>query len=440
MAPTPTDPTVAAELDAVLRRLNGLHRRSIDLSLDRMHRLLDDLGRPQDRLPPVVHVAGTNGKGSTLAYMRAGLEAAGRRVHVYTSPHLVRFNERIRLAGRLIDDAALLACLQRCEAVNAGRPITFFEATTAAALLAFAETPADCLLLETGLGGRLDATNVIDRPALTAISPIALDHQDYLGPDIRDIAYEKAGIFRPEVPAVLAPQRTEVLAVLRTAAQAVGCPLLVCGRDWSVEGEGELLWRDGERELSLPMPALKGGYQTVNAGLALTLLHRLPGLAPDEAAMATALTAVDWPARLQRLTTGPWRALLPDQSELWLDGGHNPSAAEALAQTLGTDRRQPFHLVFAMLRSKDPVAFLQAFAPLAPRVWSVPVTGEQTAFAPAELAAAAASLGIAATPTDSVPSALQAIAAGGGAAPHVLICGTLYLAGEVLRHNGPLPE
>ena len=294
MALLPADGRPDSAAAEVLARLGRLHPKTIDLSLDRIRGLLDDLGQPHRRLPPVVHVAGTNGKGSAIAYMRAGLEAAGRRVHVYSSPHLVRFAERIRLAGRLIDDERLLDCLQRCEDINGGRPLTFFEATTAAAFLAFAETPADVLLLETGLGGRLDATNVIERPALTAITSLALDHQDYLGPELTGIAREKAGILKPGAACVLAPQSAELIPMLREAADKVGCPLLEHGRDWSSSTDDGLNWRDGARRLRLPLPALPGPHQAVNAGLALTCLNRLPGMAASDADLFQAVTGVDW--------------------------------------------------------------------------------------------------------------------------------------------------
>ena len=438
MPPLPTDAAIeadaASQAAATLARLSSLHPRNVDLSLERIHAVLEDLGAPHRRLPPVVHVAGTNGKGSTIACMRAGLEAAGRRVHVYTSPHLVRFNERIRLAGQLIGDSYLQHCLARCEQANAGRPLTFFEATTAAAFLAFADVPADVLLLETGLGGRLDATNVLDRPALTMITTLALDHQDYLGDDLAGIAREKAGIMRPEVPCIVAPQEPDLMPVLRAAAQAVGCPLVEFGRDWSVSDAGELTWHDGQRHLRLPRPLLAGPHQIVNAGLALTGLNRLPGMAPDDAAMARALATTQWPARLQRLTDGPLPALLPDGAELWLDGGHNPSAATMLARTLAAMPPRPLTLILGMLSNRDPAAYLRPFAELSPRVLTVTVQGEQAAH-PAE--AMAQRIGAGARAAGDVSSALSAV---DGSAPRVLICGSLYLAGEVLRLNGMAPD
>lgn len=434
--PLPTEGKSATAVAEALARLSRLHPRSIDLSLDRVFALLAALDNPQERLPPVVHVAGTNGKGSVIAYMRAGLEAAGRRVHVYTSPHLVRFNERIRLAGRLIGDDVLLDCLTRCEAANDGRPLTFFEATTVAAFVAFSETPADAVLLETGLGGRLDATNVLRQPALTAITPLALDHQDYLGADLAGIAREKAGIMRRGVSCVLAPQPEALMTVLREEAAAKGAEVVEQGRDWTAMAADGMEWRDGERRLRLPSPALAGAHQPQNAGLALTCLNRLPGLPMDDAAMAAALTRVDWPARLQRLESGSLPGLLPPGSTLWLDGGHNPAAAEALADTLATEPPGPMHIVLGMLKNRDPRAFLAPFARLAPTVWAVPIAGQDNAHSATELAERVGP----ACQAEDVPAALAAIAATGKPAPRVLICGSLYLAGEVLKLNGTPPE
>ena len=423
----------------ILARFARLHPKTIDLSLARIERLLGALGHPQRRLPPVVHVAGTNGKGSTIAFLRAMLEAAGYAAHVYTSPHLVRFNERIRLAGRLIDDAALGAVLAETEAANAGLPITFFEATTAAAYLAFAGVPADILLLETGLGGRLDATNVV-LPRLCALTPIGLDHQDYLGATLTAIAGEKAGILKPGIAAAVGPQPAEATAVFAARAKALSVALCRHGTDWLAERQGErLVYRSRARKLELPLPALPGAHQIDNAGLALACLDLMPEFKLDQAALAAGLCTVDWPARLQRLAGGRLSALLPAGAELWLDGGHNAAAASAVAATLATwqaARPRPLHLVFGMLRRREAAPCLEAFRALAPRLWCVAIGGSEPGHEPAALVTEAAGLGFVAKAGPEVGDALAAIAALGGPAPRVLIAGSLYLAGQVLAANG----
>ncbi len=374
MPPAPT--TTPLRSDPVLERLKGLHPKVIDLSLDRVHRLLAALDHPERRLPPVVHVAGTNGKGSTVAFLRAMLEAAGYRVHVYTSPHLVRFHERIRLAGTLIDDTHLAALLEECETANAGGPITFFEVTTVAAFLAFSRVPADVVLLETGLGGRLDATNVIDRPAVTAITRISYDHRQFLGKSLLEIASEKAGIFKPGVPVVLAEQpAADALKALTLRATAIAAPI----QPWTATPQpGGFRFESAKRRVDLPMPGLPGAHQIGNAGLALACLDHLP-LAVDDAAVRRGLAAVEWPARLQRLTRGPLADSLPPDWELWLDGGHNDSAGEVLARqavdwSVADDSRagphggrRPLLLIYGMLASKDPYAVPHPVGPLRPR-------------------------------------------------------------------------
>ncbi|MBM3492601.1 MAG: bifunctional folylpolyglutamate synthase/dihydrofolate synthase [Alphaproteobacteria bacterium] len=431
--------TTIADHTAILARLASLHPKTIDLSLVRIKRLLAALGHPERHLPPALHVAGTNGKGSTLAFLRAMLEAAGYRAHVYSSPHLVRFNERIRLAGRLIDDGRLQAVLAETEAANAGWPLTFFEATTAAAFLAFAGSEADILLLETGLGGRLDATNVV-APRLCALTPIGLDHQDYLGPTLASIAAEKAGILKPGVAAAVGPQPPEAQAVFDARAARQRLPLHRHGRDWLAEQRGQCLaYRGLKRRLELPLPALPGPHQIDNAGLALACLDLMPEFAVDDAALATGLSKVEWPARLQRLTAGRLPALLPAGSELWLDGGHNPAAAAALARTLEawqTACPRRLHLVFGMLRRREPASFLAAFAALAPQVWGVPIGGADPGHAPQTLAAEAWRLGLPASACTDLTAALAAIAEAREQSPRVLIAGSLYLAGEVLAANG----
>ncbi|HYG89732.1 MAG TPA: folylpolyglutamate synthase/dihydrofolate synthase family protein [Azospirillum sp.] len=421
--------------DPVLKRLTALHPKVIDLSLDRVHRLLAALGDPHKGLPPVVHVAGTNGKGSTIAFLRAMLEAAGLRVHVYTSPHLVHFNERIRLAGTLIADEHLTGLLEECEAANADAPITFFEVTTAAAFLAFARTPADVVLLETGLGGRLDATNVIDRPATTAVTRVSYDHRHFLGDTLAAITFEKAGILKPGVPAVFAPQPAEeATRVLAERAAAVGAPV----SRWHIEPLPHgFRFESAARSIDLPPPGLTGVHQIVNAGVALACLDHLP-VRVNDAAVTRGLTSVQWPARLQRLTRGPLLDRLPAGWELWLDGGHNDSAGEVLAVQAAAWSRQdgrPLDLVFGMLASKEPAEFLAPLVPYVRRLRAVAIPGEDASL-PAEAAAAAArAAGIAdAAPAADTASALASLAE--DTAGRALICGSLYLAGTVLAENG----
>ena len=422
--------------DRVLARLMRLHPKKIDLSLGRIERLLAALGHPEERLPPAVHVAGTNGKGSTVATLRACLEAAGYRVHAYTSPHLVRFHERIRLAGRLIDEDALLAVLEECEQANGDAPITFFEITTAAAFLAFTRAPADVVLLETGLGGRLDATNVLRRPAVTAITPVSLDHQAFLGDTVAAIAGEKAGILKPGAPAVIGPQTAEAAAVIAARAAAIGAPLYRSDFEWRCgrSGAGMRYEGDGWR-LDLPLPSLPGPHQIANAGTAVACLERLHGFHPAPSAIAEGLRHIDWPARLQRLRRGPLVRVLPPDWELWLDGGHNPAAGEMLGKVAADWRDRPLYLVAGMLNTKDASGF---FAPLARHVGllrAVTIPGEENPHPASLIVDAAASVGIAAAPAPSLAAALHDIAGHQGPA-RVLICGSLHLAGVVLAENG----
>ncbi|TYO84855.1 bifunctional folylpolyglutamate synthase/dihydrofolate synthase [Oceanicella actignis] len=416
----------------------ALHPKIIDLTLERVERLLARLGHPERDLPPAIHVAGTNGKGSTLAMIRAGLESAGRSCHVYTSPHLARFHERIRVAGRLISEPDLLALLEECERVNAGAPITFFEITTCAAFLAFARSPADYALIEVGLGGRLDATNVISRPALTAITPISLDHQQYLGETLAQIAAEKAGILKPGIPCVLAPQPDQARAVVEERAARLGAPLLIGGQDWdSREEAGRLVYQDADGLLDLPLPALAGAHQIVNAGAAVAALR---ALGMNEAACAGAMTGARWPARMQRLDPADLPGAPPD-AEIWLDGGHNPAAGQALAALLArmnARRSAPLHLVCGMLDTKDPEGFLGHFAPLAPMVHAVSIPDAPATLPAERTAAAARAVGLRAEAAGDLGSALAAVARAGDPAPRVVICGSLYLAGAVLRTMPPL--
>jgi dihydrofolate synthase/folylpolyglutamate synthase len=429
-----------ARSDAILKRLLTLHPKVIDLSLERVERLLDRLGNPQDRLPPVVHVAGTNGKGSVLAYMRTAFEAAGLAVHAYTSPHLVRFHERIRIgtkgAGALIPEPELIAVLEECEAANGGDPITFFEITTAAAFVAFERHRADAVLLETGLGGRLDATNVIDRPDLTVITAIDLDHQQFLGETITAIADEKAGILKRAVPCVVARQNSAAMKAIERRAAHLRCRLLIGGEDWhSFEQHGRLVYQDEAGLLDLPLPRLPGRFQIENAGIAIAAL-RTQTIAPiGEAHIERALTRVEWPARMMRLTADVYMRALPPEAELWLDGGHNPAAGTALSQSMADleDRvPRPLVLVLGMINSKDAAGFLQPFVGLAHKVLTVTVPGEENAVPAEALAATARKLGLDAQAAPSLEAALGACSLDRDAAPRVLICGSLYLAGHVL--------
>jgi dihydrofolate synthase / folylpolyglutamate synthase len=428
-------------IDAVLDRLGGLHPKRIDavdgqtLSLERIERLLAALGNPQDRLPPVIHVAGTNGKGSTVATLRACLEAAGKRVHVYTSPHLVRFNERIRIAGALIEDDRLAELLEESERANAGAPITFFEITTTAAFLAFSRMSADFTLLEVGLGGRHDTTNVVKRPAVTAITPVSLDHQAFLGDTVGAIAGEKAGILKPGVPAVIGPQMEEASAVLAARAASVAAPLYRWEEEWRCNPSANGMRYEGVRwRLDLPPPSLPGAHQIVNAGTAIACLERLPGAPLPAAAIAEGLRNIEWPARLQRLRRGPLRNMLPPGWQLWLDGGHNLSAGEALAHVVKSWSDRPLYLVVGMLNTKDAGGFLGPLAPYARLLEAVTIPGEENPHPAAQLVADARSVGIPAVQAGSIEEALHDIAGRTGPG-RVLICGSLHLAGVILARN-----
>ncbi|WP_137863615.1 MULTISPECIES: folylpolyglutamate synthase/dihydrofolate synthase family protein [unclassified Sphingomonas] len=425
------DPGVQRQLD----RLTALSPGADILGLERIARLLERVGSPQLALPPVLHVAGTNGKGSTCAFLRAAIEAAGMRAHVYSSPHLVRFNERIRLAGELIPDAMLAPLLE--EVLDAGGDIgaSFFEVTTAAAFLAFARVPADALILEVGLGGRLDATNVVARPAVTGIAQLGIDHQAFLGDTLEKIAAEKAGIAKPGVPLVTmryAPQIAEIVA-------AAGAPVFAQGTAWDFELRGDRLhYGDARGAVETPLPALAGPHQPANLALAIAMLRHQRVLAVPAEALAAAPRNARWPARMQKLSDGPLRRLLPADSELWLDGGHNEAAAAAVSATLAqVARGRPVRLVLGMLANKDVQGLLAPFAPLASGLHAVPVPGHEH-HAPARLAEVARTLGIPhAAIAPDVPGALAAIARAGGA-PVVLVLGSLYLAGTVLEANGEL--
>lgn len=426
--------------DAVLERLLALHPKLVDLSLGRIERLLGLLGHPEAKLAPVVHVTGTNGKGSLVAFLRSSLSAAGYTPHVYTSPHLVRFAERIRVAGEIIGEAELTALLEECERVNGGTEITFFEITTAAALLAFSRHPADVVLLENGLGGRLDATNVVERPALTAITPVSMDHQQFLGDTIEKIAFEKAGILKRGVPCVLGPQPPAVLDVIEARAAELRVPLWREGQDWrwQTTGEGGIVVDTPKGRLEGPPPALPGPHQLTNAATALACIKALGGFEVPAEAIRRGLTEIEWPARLQRLTRGPLPESLPAGWELWLDGGHNPDAGRAIAghvRNAWTER--PLHLVCGMLESKEPRGFLEPLAPLVRSLHAVEIPNEKATFKTATLLDVARKAGHHAAAADSVAAALAAIRAEAAPEPaRVLICGSLYLAGYVLHDNG----
>ncbi len=437
--------------DALIARFLALHPKTIDLSLGRIQRLLGRLGHPERRLPPAIHVAGTNGKGSTIAFMRAILESAGLAVHVYTSPHLVRFHERIRLGqfggGRYVTEERLVEALRRCEAVNGSEPITVFEITTAAALLLFAEEPADVLLLEVGLGGRLDATNVIDRPAAAVVTPIGHDHAEYLGTTLEAIAREKAGIFKRGCPAVIAPQ--DYLAAdrtLREEAERLGAsPLFVGQQDFTVHEEGgRLVYQDERGLLDLPRPRLVGAHQFVNAGTAIAALRAAGFEGFETSAFEAGLTRAQWPGRLQRLARGRLPEIAPEGCEIWLDGGHNPDGGRVLAAAMadrGDRNDAPLVLVTGMLGTKDSEAFFRNFSGLAREVIAVPIPGQIAARPADEVAAIAAGVGLTASTAPSVESALASLHDYvWDHPPRVLICGSLYLAGEVLAANGTLPE
>ena len=437
----------AAPVDALLARLLALHPKRIDLGLERMARILAALDHPQRRLPPVIHVAGTNGKGSTIAFMRAILEAAGKSVHVYTSPNLVRLNERFRIGrtggGELVGDDELAATLAECEKKNGAAPITVFEIETAAGFVLFSRHPADVLLLEVGLGGRLDATNVVERPLVSVVTRLSLDHREFLGDTIEKIAAEKAGILKAGVPAIVTGQAREALAVIERQAARLKAPLHIAGETWTAtEERGRLVYQDDDGLLDLPRPKLYGRHQFENAGAAIAAL-RVSGLKLPAAAYEAGMTRVEWPARMQRLSRGALAALAPPESELWLDGGHNADGGRAIAAALADLEERvsrPLVLIVGMLASKDSAGFLKNFSGLARRVITVPIHQDKTVPA-AALAEIADGVGIPALPRDDVASA---IALAGKLdlqpAPRILITGSLYLAGEVLALNGTPPE
>ena len=432
-------------LDAILTRMLALHPQVIDLSLGRIQRLLSAMGDPHNRLPPVIHVAGTNGKGSVSAFLRAMLEAQGMRVHVYTSPHLVRFNERIRVGAfggsDLVDDDLLVDALLDVERINAGEAITQFEITTATAIAIFASVPADITILEVGLGGRLDATNVVPNPLATIITPISVDHERFLGDTIAGIAAEKAGIIKPRLPVIVGPQPDEALSVIENVAAKERAPIAIANRDWQAYPEhGRLVFSDSAGLLDLPSPRLIGRHQFSNAGTAVAALrHTTLNISTN--AIELGLQTADWPARMQRLTAGRIVNLFTDRiDEIWLDGGHNPGSSVAIAEVLADlQERAPrsLHLVMGMTEVKNVDGFLRPFAGLVRSIVAVPIVGH-AAHPPEVLTAAASALGIEAEQADSVQSALSRLSDVSSA--RVLICGSLFLAGNFLDENGTPPK
>jgi dihydrofolate synthase/folylpolyglutamate synthase len=433
---------------AILSRFLALHPKKIDLSLGRIQDLLAKLGHPELRLPPVIHVAGTNGKGSTIAFMRGILEAAGKSVHVYTSPHLVRFHERIRIGqkggGKFVSEEALATAFAECERANAGAPITVFEITTAAALKLFSENPADYLLLEVGLGGRYDATNVIDKPAAAVITPVSFDHPEFLGATVTKIAGEKAGIIKRDCPVIVGYQSDEAFAVVEREAQRQRAPMLVAGQDFATREErGRLVYEDEKGLLDLPLPKLLGRHQIQNVAAAIATLRTV---APDLPASAyeQGVTRASWPARLQRLARGRLFDIAPDGAELWLDGGHNEAGGQVLAAAMADFEERaprPLAMICGTLATKDTAAFLRPFKGLVAQMYSVPIAGEHAARTAQDVTEAARTAGLDAEPCESVLDALRKIAAREWSVPpRILIAGSLYLAGEVLATNGTLPD
>ncbi len=426
--------------DAILKRLLALHPKLIDLSLERIERLLAQLGHPEEHMPPVIHVAGTNGKGSTVAFLRAFLEASGKTVHVLTSPHLVRFNERIRLAGKLVSSRRLNQALEACEAANGGAPITFFEITTAAAIKLFAEVKADYLLLETGMGGTYDASNVVKNPLGVVITPVDLDHQAFLGNTIGEIAVSKAGILKRGAKAVFGRQRDEGRNVLVRSAARLGITPLILGEDFDGRNEdGRLVYQDNDGLLDLPPPALLGPHQFENAALAIAAVRHFD-LPVSDADIAKGLRTVNWPARLMRLE-GTLPSLLPAGSEIWLDGGHNAHGAAALSLALreiDARHRLPLVMIVGMMNTRKPTDFFAPFAGMAEQAFGLTIPGEPNAHPGSAIVAGAKAAGIAAEQSKSILNALAAVAAAGKPV-RVVFCGSLYLAGHVLHQNGTPP-
>ncbi|WP_172450212.1 folylpolyglutamate synthase/dihydrofolate synthase family protein [Rhizobium sp. TH135] len=444
-----TDPIVS-QADAEIEKLMGLHPKGYDLSLDRIRRLLEVLGNPHLKLPPVIHVAGTNGKGSATAFCRALLEAQGLSVHVHTSPHLVRWHERYRIGvkggrGQIVDDALFADALRRVAEANGGQPITVFEILTAVTFILFSEQPADVVVLEVGLGGRFDATNVVENPAVCIVQPISLDHQAYLGDRVELIAAEKAGIMKRGIPVVIGHQEFDgAKDVLISTAERLGCPLAVFAQDFlAYEEFGRLVYQDEFGLMDLPLPRLPGRHQIGNAATAIRAV-KAAGYSVTEEIAEKAMLSVEWPGRLQRLTEGRLVEHAPEGSEIWLDGGHNPGAGEVIAEAMAAmEERQarPLHLVIGMINTKDPIGFFRAFVDIAHNVYTVPIHGSDVGLDPVALAQSAAEAGLKAVPMGSLAQALDAIRerSEGGVPPRIMIGGSLYLAGNVLAENGTIP-
>jgi dihydrofolate synthase/folylpolyglutamate synthase len=444
-----TDPIVS-QAEAEIEKLMGLHPKGYDLSLDRIRRLLEVLGNPHLKLPPVIHVAGTNGKGSATAFCRALLEAQDLSVHVHTSPHLVRWHERYRIGvkggqGQIVDDALFADALRRVAEANGGKPITVFEILTAVTFILFSEQPADVVVLEVGLGGRFDATNVVEKPAVCIIQPISLDHQAYLGDRVELIAAEKAGIMKRGVPVVIGHQEFDgAKEVLISTAERLGCPLAVFAQDFlAYEEFGRLVYQDEFGLMDLPLPRLPGRHQIGNAATAIRAV-KAAGYTVTEEIAEKAMLSVEWPGRLQRLTEGRLVERAPQGAEIWLDGGHNPGAGEVIAEAMAAmEERQarPLHLVIGMINTKDPIGFFRAFVDIAHNVYTVPILGSDVGLDPVALAQSAAEAGLKALPMGSLGQALDAIRerSEGGIPPRIMIGGSLYLAGNVLAENGTIP-
>ncbi len=444
-----TDPIVS-QADAEIEKLMGLHPKGYDLSLDRIRRLLEVLGNPHLKLPPVIHVAGTNGKGSATAFCRALLEAQGLSVHVHTSPHLVRWHERYRIGvkggrGQIVDDALFADALRRVADANGGQPITVFEILTAVTFILFSEQPADVVVLEVGLGGRFDATNVVENPAVCIVQPISLDHQAYLGDRVELIAAEKAGIMKRGIPVVIGHQEFDgAKDVLISTAERLGGPLAVFAQDFlAYEEFGRLVYQDEFGLMDLPLPRLPGRHQIGNAATAIRAV-KAAGYSVTEEIAEKAMLSVEWPGRLQKLTEGRLVERAPAGAEIWLDGGHNPGAGEVVAEAMAAmEERQarPLHLVIGMINTKDPIGFFRAFVDIAHNVYTVPIHGSDVGLDPVALALSAAEAGLKAVPMGSLAQALDAIRerSEGGVPPRIMIGGSLYLAGNVLAENGTIP-
>ena len=433
-------------IDRILERLLKLHPKLIDLSLSRLKKLLDSLGNPEENLPPIIHVAGTNGKGSTVATLAAIYKSAGYRVHIYTSPHLVRFTERIVVSGSEISKNYLEELLIECEDANNGESITFFEITTAAAMLAFSRNPADLLLLEVGLGGRFDATNVIETPTLSVITPVSMDHQDFLGNTIDEIAFEKAGILKPSVPAIIGPQTNKALNVIKRRALELGSSAYIFGEDWNISpANNQLIFKMGSKSSIVPRPNLLGDHQIQNAGCALASIKLLNGqfpVSPQEIDMG--LVSINWPARLQKLKEGNLIENLLEDVEIWIDGGHNQDAAKAIASTLRDWRTASpeisIHMVFGALNNRCPQNFLQYFTNVIDTIRAVDIPGETNALSASEIESAALECGLKAYPATGISPAVTDIISKSSGKRRIIICGSLYLAGAVLRENNYLQD